>query len=399
MKSFLKKSNRLLILLVTVAAYSSAMWADSIPSGFGMSPEYRIGIEAVPSFVLATNPFFKGENKRSQKIDNSLAGSLRAEFSFHKDTREGILYPGLYQGIGIGAQSFFANDLLGTPLSAYVYQGAPIVSFNRKMTLEYEWKFGAAFGWEHHVSESGDHNAVVSTSTTAHMGLGLKLRYQLTDYWRIRLGIEATHFSNGNTTLPNSGVNTIGAAIGIAYTLHPQRGERIRSKALEEEADRKEWFYDVMAFGAWRRRILMIDDTPQLCPGRFGVLGLQFSPMRKLNRWVAVGGALDMQWDESGGLAPYHVEGSSDEHIKFYRPPFGKQLGIGLSAHAELTMPIFAVNIGIGYNLLNPEGDKRFYQSLTLKTFLTHALYLNTGYRLGNFKDPQNLMLGIGVRL
>jgi hypothetical protein len=46
-----------------------------------------------------------------------------------------------------------------------------------------------------------------------------------------------------------------------------------------------------------------------------------------------------------------------------------------------------------------PYGDKRFYQSLTLKTFITRQLYLNTGYRLGNFKNPQNLMLGIGIRL
>ena len=39
---------------------------------------------------------------------------------------------------------------------------------------------------------------------------------------------------------------------------------------------------------------------------------------------------------------------------------FGKQLSVGVSAHAELTMP---------------------------------------SYRLGNFKDPRNLMLGVGFRL
>ncbi|MGN1228679.1 MAG: hypothetical protein ACI4T5_03380 [Prevotella sp.] len=52
----------------------------------------------------------------------------------------------------------------------------------------------------------------------------------------------------------------------------------------------------------------------------------------------------------------------------------------------------------MGYNLLNPEGEKRFYQSLALKTFVTRRAYLYTGYRLGSFKDPQNLMLGLGYR-
>lgn len=74
-------------------------------------------------------------------------------------------------------------------------------------------------------------------------------------------------------------------------------------------------------------------------------------------------------------------------------------MGTVLSAHAELTTPIFALNTGFGYDIVCPYGDKRFYQSLTLKTFITRQLYLNTGYRLGNFKNPQNLMLGIGIRL
>ncbi|MDE6400294.1 MAG: acyloxyacyl hydrolase, partial [Muribaculaceae bacterium] len=95
----------------------------------------------------------------------------------------------------------------------------------------------------------------------------------------------------------------------------------------------------------------------------------------------------------------YWVEGSYEDNIKFRRPPFGKQISVGISAHAELTMPIFSVNVGLGYDVVNPQGEKAFYQSLTLKTFLKKIIYLNTGYRLGNFKDPQNLMLGIGVRL
>ena len=70
-----------------------------------------------------------------------------------------------------------------------------------------------------------------------------------------------------------------------------------------------------------------------------------------------------------------------------------------MSAHAELTMPIFSVNAGVGYDFVCPQGNQRFYQSLSLKTFVSRRLFLNVGYRLGNFKYPQNLMLGIGVRL
>ncbi len=53
----------------------------------------------------------------------------------------------------------------------------------------------------------------------------------------------------------------------------------------------------------------------------------------------------------------------------------------------------------IGYNLLCSFNEGRLYQSLTLKALLTRNLFLNVGYRISNFKDPQNLMLGIGERL
>ncbi len=72
---------------------------------------------------------------------------------------------------------------------------------------------------------------------------------------------------------------------------------------------------------------------------------------------------------------------------------------MGLAAQAELTMPIFSINAGLGFDIISPKGDKRFYQSLTLKTFVYRNVYLNVGYRLGNFNEPQNLMLGVGVRL
>ena len=396
------KNRTILAIALAVTAALQSRASDPIPpSGFRSAPQWLIGAELSPAWVPGTNEFLKGNNPEEKRISPTLSGSVRAGFRFNPASREGLLYRGLYQGIGVEVNSFFAGSLLGTPVSAYVYQGAPIAHISPNLWLGYEWQFGAAFGWKHFDSEKADRNAAVSTSVTAHIGIGLKLHYTLSDRIDLSVGIGANHYSNGNTSWPNAGVNSIGATVGISYALSPTPAEQPRDAALEREADRHGMFYDIMAFGAWRKRVVTVDDPaePMLCPGRFGILGLQFAPMYRLNRWVAVGPALDMQWDESGGLSPYWVDGTRDEYVKFRRPPFGKQLNIGLSAHAELTMPIFAVNCGMGYDIINPKGDKRFYQSLTLKTFVTSHLYLNVGYRLGSFKDPQNLMVGVGVRL
>lgn len=375
--------------------------ADTIPSGFSRPLQWRIGVEVSPAWVPGTNVFLRGGNPEGRRINSAMSGDIRADFSFSPSSREGKLYKDLYQGVGLGVSSFFAPALLGTPVSAYVYQGAPIFNFTSRLSLGYEWQFGASFGWKHFDEQTAENNAVVSTSVTAHMGLALKLNYRLSPRWHMSVGVGANHYSNGNTSWPNAGVNSIGLSLGVTYTLTRACEKYIPDFILEREADRHGWFYDITLFGATRKRIVAVGNPPEaeLCPGSFGVVGIQLAPMYRLNRWCAVGPSLDMQWDEGAGLEPYWIQGSYGENIKFVRPPFDKQLNVGLSAHAELTMPIFSVNVGLGFDALCPHGEEPFYQSLTLKTFLTHRLYINTGYRLANFKTPQNLMLGIGVRL
>lgn len=393
-------NKKVLSLLGALALGFAATAAEPDSTVVRAPMQWSVGLETMPALVPGTNGFLRGENPQGRRIGTSVAGALRADFRFSGNSREGMLYRGLYQGIGVGVNSFLAGSLLGTPASVYVYQGAPIARLGRRLWLGYEWKFGAAFGWRHHEeANEEDNNAAVSTDVTAHMGVGLKLHYELAPQWRLCAGIEATHFSNGNTSLPNAGVNAVGVSLGVAYVINPQPEAPKAPEAIAEEADRGRWFFDIMAYGAWRRRAVDIEGEQLLCPGRFGVAGLQLAPMRSLNRYVAVGGALDLQYDESAGLAPYFVEGTNAGFVRFYRPPFGKQLSMGLSAHAELTMPVFAINAGLGVNIINPKGDKRFYQMLTLKAFVMRNVYLNVGYRLGDFKDPQNLMLGLGVRL
>ncbi len=364
------------------------------------SLQWRIGVEALPAYVIPTNSSLKGDNLYGDRVSCSFAGALKGDFSFNPSSREGRLYPGLYQGLGVGFRTFFKKRFLGTPVSLYVYQGAPFKHFSDKLWLGYEWQFGAAMAWGDRTGDLGlgYTNGAISTRVTAHMGVGLKLWYTPSSRWHLSLGVDVTHFSNGNTSFPNSGINTAGISVGAAYVISPQSAPEKPDREMKEESDKSRWMFDVMAYGAWRKRHVVIEGTEMLIRGTYAVAGLQFTPMRKINRWFSTGLALDMKYDRSSGLVPYWTGGYYME-ARFRQPPFGKQLSVGFTAMAEFTMPIFSVSAGIGYDVLSPVDEKRFYQMLTVKAFLTRNIYLNVGYRLGNFKDPQNLMLGVGVRL
>ena len=83
----------------------------------------------------------------------------------------------------------------------------------------------------------------------------------------------------------------------------------------------------------------------------------------------------------------------------FYKPSPSRQWALGTSVRAEYVMPFFAINAGIGYNFLAGTDDQRgLYQTLTLKVAVSRLVYLNIGYSLQRFKDPNHLMLGIGFR-
>ena len=99
-------------------------------------------------------------------------------------------------------------------------------------------------------------------------------------------------------------------------------------------------------------------------------------------------------------MVMFHMAGnSSTGDVKFYRPPFREQFAVGLSVRAELTMPIFSVNMGIGRNIIYKGKDTDcYYQILALKTAISHNVFIHIGYQLNNFHNPNNLMVGLGYR-
>ena len=125
------------------------------------------------------------------------------------------MYPHALQGIGVGYHTFSNSVEVGNPWSVYVFQTSRIASITPRLSFDYEWNFGASFGWKKFDAESNPYNRVVGSKVNAYIHLGFLLNWQLDAQTSLRAGIAATHFSNGNTGYPNAGVNTVGATIGI----------------------------------------------------------------------------------------------------------------------------------------------------------------------------------------
>lgn len=362
----------------------------------------NIGFDLRPSYAFSSyhddilESMVDADNAKKTTFATSL--HLKYGFTFSPSTPQGRLFPGAWQGIGASVNFLGNNKGIGTPISIYVFQGAPIYKFSKKLSLYYEWNFGASFGWKKCDGYTAYSNLIVGSNVNAYINIGAGLQWKINEDYAILAGLDLTHFSNGNTSFPNPGVNLAGIKIGVTKSFgRIPKDAFCAHRCLDDSLNNKKRLgIDVTAYGAWRKRVYRGGEEPILLNGHFGVVGINLAPMWKISRIFRIGGSVDAQWDESTDLKRHHAYGSSADDIYFYRPKFFDQVCLGLSGRAELVMPIFSVNVGIGYNIIGPEETKATYELANLKVRITDRFFINIGYQLLNFQKQNNLMLGLG---
>ena len=359
---------------------------------------HQAEVDIAPGYVLQTNDFYRGLNKKEEKIDRTFALHLKYGFQFAHSSRLGQLYPHTYQGIGISCNTFFDSEEIGTPVAVYVFQGSRIARLTRHLSLDYEWNFGASFGWKHYDENNNSMNITIGSSVNAYINLGLFLKWQMSRQWKLTAGMTATHYSNGNTHYPNAGLNAIGMRIGVVRTFGNGDDDRPYLPATAARPVAKPHIsYDVMVYGAKRSKAIVSENY--LVPGSFGIVGFNINPLYQFNRHLKAGASIDGQYDESANIENHIAGRDENNELKFYRPPFCERMSVGLSLRGEFVMPVFSINFGIGHNILfHGDDTKGLYEILALKTSITRNLFLHIGYELMKFRDPKNLMIGIGFR-
>jgi hypothetical protein len=356
----------------------------------------QMEMDVAPSYVLQTKDFLKGNNRKGEKIDRTLSFHLKYAFRFSSDSYFGRLYPFAYQGVGISYNTFYNSSEVGNPIALYVFQGSRIAKLSSKLTLDYEWNFGASFGWKPYDEDTNPDNRVVGSSVNAYINIGVFAHWSIGSQWMLAAGLTATHYSNGNTYYPNSGVNTIGTRIGVIriFDMHANERSARGASSYSENTVPHHVNYDLIVYGATRSKGIVEENYA--VPGSFAVVGLNFNPLYNFSKYFKAGLSLDGQFDESANIEN-HLAGYDEKGVlRFYRPSFSERIGVGFSLRGEYVMPVFSINFGIGHHVFYKGDYGGFYQILALKTRITRNLFLHVGYQLNKFHDPKHLMLGFG---
>ena len=361
---------------------------------------HGLRVEGRPEYIFPTSSFLKGANAEGRIIRGAFSTHVKYLFRYRPGSVDERIYGDVYQGIGLGFYNFGESRQLGNPVAFYLFQGARISSLAPWLSLHYEWNFGLSAGWKPYDSYYNSYNTMIGSKVNAYINANFYLRWRLSPRVSLLSGLTVSHFSNGNTKIPNAGLNTIGGNIGLECNFYRKDDLKAleRKVALTTQPFRRHFTYDFVFFGSWHDRLVKTSDGFSPSPEAYPVFGFNFTPMYNLNYKLRLGVSLDGTFD--GGANLYtdgNVYGSVDKS-DIVRPPLGDQFALGLSGRAEYVMPFFVVGVGIGANVIGKNDLNMFYQLLTLKIPLSRAVFLHVGYRLQNFNEPNFLMLGIGFR-
>ena len=357
---------------------------------------HRLSSGVRSGYVAPSNRFLAGENIYARPLNWSGSAHLKYSFQSKPGTWEDRVYGSVYQGIGVGCNHFRDRKEIGRPWSFYLLQGTRICSISPSVGVFYEWNLGLSTGWVPYDPEENSYNISIGSRVNAYLNVDFFLRWALSRRLDLEAGVALTHYSNGNTHIPNTGINMISGSLDLVYNFGRTERKYRRSQDIVVRRYPRHMAYEVMLFGSWKRGGVATPDLSQVFQTKkFMVAGLSFAPLYALSYRIRLGAEMDVVYDASCGVE-YEAAGSE---LVYADPPANRQIRVGWGGRVDYVMPYFTVSACVGYDVLHAqEDDRAFYQSLNLKLDVARGFFLNVGYRLKNFHSPNFLMFGIGRR-
>ena len=347
--------------------------------------------------VLKTNEAVKGDNS----IPYAQYAEVKFGYSVLGNRWKDIAYGMPYYGIGVGFYDFNRSDF-GRPVSAYLFYGARLYQFSQNVQLKYEWNLGVSFNWKTYDPVSNPRNESMGSPTNVYFAGNLYLNWILSRHWDLNVGLSINHVSNGATKMPNHGLNTVGAFVGLTYNFDRDRVLREYNPFLTVPEFRARFISDISVSATKRERRLDSSITrlsSDYIDHNFFVMNMSYALLHMPGYKYRYGLSVDGIYDESADFTARKA-GETEDGDEIVDIDYGKtrnRFALGLSLRGDMVFPKFIVAVQAGYNVVhNNRYDKRFYQSLTVKVPFWQGMYGSFTVRSKALSKSQYILFGLG---
>ncbi len=362
-----------------------------------------VGLRYHAGRVLQTNDFLKGENSANQVIDyyQALDISYGVQTDGDKEWHHIFNFP--YFGVGYYNANFFNVDELGTPTALYGFMGFPFKRWDKGM-WGYELGFGLTYNWEPYNKYDNPFNVAIGSYRTVYIDANLFYQYYLGKRWSLRGAFGFTHFSNGGTRKPNSGINLLSPSLEVSYNF------KDRPILIRKPQPAYGQHYEVaMQFGAGSKNELY--DNPNNVPegSLQGTTSMMYSyfnlsgALLKQATWKnKFGAGIDITYDEAANITIENPEDGSLPPIVSYADDFYEKMMIGVFGTYEYTVDRLSVASYFGILALRKKGTNSnplLYQKFGIKYHFKNDMYAGLLVRAHNFSVAEVIEWNIGYRI
>ncbi|MBK3517227.1 acyloxyacyl hydrolase [Carboxylicivirga marina] len=354
--------------------------------------------------VLQTNDFVKGENEANQVIDyyQALNISYNVQTNGSREWHHIFNFP--YYGVAFYNANFFNVDELGKPMALYGFMGFPFRRGEKSM-WGYELGFGLTYNWEPYDAYTNPFQVAIGSYRTVYIDANLFYQYHLSPRWDIRGAFGFTHFSNGGTKKPNSGINLLSPSIEVSYSF------KDRPLLIKKPQPAYGQHYEVaIQFGMGARNILYDNPNepqdPSMPIGSADVMHSYFNfsaAWLKQSTWKnKFGGGIDITYDETQNVTIENPSDGNETPIVNFSDKLSEKMMLGVFGAYEFTIDRLSVASYIGILALRKKGTNAnplLYQKFGIKYHFKNDMYTGLLVRAHNFSVAEVIEWNIGYRI
>lgn len=316
----------------------------------------------------------------------------------------------------IGATFYYSNlggfEELGNVFALYPFINYPL-NRNEKSQLTFKLGVGLAYLTKHFDPYDNYYNFSIGSHINAAVNLSFEYRQRITSRLMSVASIGLTHFSNGSTKLPNYGLNTFSAAIGLAYYLRKPRlnlTPAVRPEYYPFEFDKKKWLSFDLNYGIGFKNVSQTlggDSTYY-----YTVHDLSFYALGQFTRYSRAGFGVSCVLDLSDQTLPNHkVLGNGLIQAKVMNPEthenyidtirIYQMTKLNVSICYSMTMERLSYYFEFGwhlkYNRFTDLSKGNIFQKISLRYRVHNNIYAHISL-MTHFGRADYLCFGVGYR-
>lgn len=206
---------RKLFSFLPVFLFAQILLAQSIDLGQDKENRFRY-LEAKAKF----GAFLKNNNSLAENglLDNGY-GAVTLKYGWQTTEKDEWAKVLGFPSFGVGIYSGFMSDaeVFGNPNAFFGFVKFPLTNIYSRTELYLEPSFGLTYNLNAYDKEKNPLNDAIGARVAVYFNLNLGATYKWTRELDLLYGLDFTHFSNGSTYKPNSGLNLYGINLGIRY--------------------------------------------------------------------------------------------------------------------------------------------------------------------------------------